>query len=298
MAILCLGEAIVDLICETPVESIGEAESFKPHFGGASANVAMAAARAGAEAALAGGAGEDDWGRWLCGRLESEGVDLRWFSLVPGLDTPMALITFDWSGESSFAVYGEGIEAGLRSLAGRLAEALGSAEALVFGSNTLVGEPERQLTLEARRLALSAGIPVLFDPNLRLHRWREAEQAVSLCRQLSQGAHLVRANREEARLMTGESDPAVAASALCRLGCRLAVVTRGGDGAVMRGEASAEAPGVEVEVASTLGAGDAFMGTLAAGLAATGWIPERAAEALPEAVAASARACTHHGAQP
>ena len=36
---LCLGEALVDLICERPVEALSEAGSFVAHFGGAVANV-------------------------------------------------------------------------------------------------------------------------------------------------------------------------------------------------------------------------------------------------------------------
>ena len=54
--ILCLGEALVDLICERPVRNLGEADSFRPHFGGALANVAVAASRAGGRAAIACGA--------------------------------------------------------------------------------------------------------------------------------------------------------------------------------------------------------------------------------------------------
>ena len=43
---LCLGEALVDLICEQPRRGrLAEADAFVPHFGGAVANVAMVAAR-------------------------------------------------------------------------------------------------------------------------------------------------------------------------------------------------------------------------------------------------------------
>ncbi len=61
--IVCLGEGLVDLICERPIASITEADAFAPHFGGALANVAVAATRAGAQAGLAGAAGDDEWGR-------------------------------------------------------------------------------------------------------------------------------------------------------------------------------------------------------------------------------------------
>jgi sugar/nucleoside kinase (ribokinase family) len=296
VTVLCLGEAIVDMVCEKRISSIEEADSFRPHFGGALANVAVAASRGGAGAALAAGVGDDDWGAWLRVRLEAEGVDLRWFSLLPGVRTPVAFATFDRAGEPSFLVYGEGIEPGLRAFAETLPEALDQSSALVFGSNTLVGEHERAITLRARELALSRGIPVLFDPNLRPRRWKDLDAALDLCRQICEGAFLVRANSEEAVALTGADDPGEAAVALTRFGARLGVVTRGAEGALMRGAAEAEAPAVAVEVVSTLGAGDAFMGTLAAGLATLGWKAERAAEALPAAAEAAGRACTGWGA--
>lgn len=296
MSILCLGEAIVDLLCERRIASIEEADSYRPHFGGALANVAVAARRRGAAVALAGGAGDDPWGRWLRSRLRSEGVDLSWFSLMAGLRTPVAFATFDRDGEPSFQIYGEGIEACVHSVGDRLEEAVGSASALVFGSNTLVGAPERAITLQARRLASDRGIPILFDPNLREHRWTNLDVALGLCRQLCEGAFCVRANEAEARAITGAEDPGTAAREIAALGARIAIVTRGAAGAVIRGAVEAEEDGIEVEVTSTLGAGDSFMGVLAAGLADAGWNPDRADRALARAVRASAEACTHWGA--
>jgi fructokinase len=296
VTVLCFGEAIVDLVCEKHAASIDEADAFRPHFGGALANIAVAARRGGTPVALAGGAGGDEWGRWLRARLGDEGIDLSWFSLVDGLRTPIAFVTFDGDGEPAFQIYGEGIEACVRSVADRLPAAIGGASALVLGSNTLVGEPERALTLQARRLADDAAVPVLFDPNLRLHRWESLDVAIDLCRQLCEGTFCVRANADEARAITGEDDPARAAAELAALGARIAVVTRGASGAVMRGVAEADADGIEVHVVSPLGAGDAFMGALVAGLAAAEWDAARAAEALGSATEAGARACTHWGA--
>ena len=123
MPTVCLGEAIVDLVCERPVADPAEADAFRPHFGGAAGNVAYAAAALGAEVALAGGAGDDPWGRWLRDRLERVGVDLRWFALVAGLATPVALVTSDEGGEPTFAIYGDGIAATIEALSGRVEEA-------------------------------------------------------------------------------------------------------------------------------------------------------------------------------
>ena len=295
--ILCLGEAIVDLVCEHELAEPGEADEFVPHPGGALANVAVAVQRAGADAALLGGVGDDAWGAWLREKLWQERVDVRWLAAVEDLMTPVAFVTFDWEREPSFAVYGEGISAAMRGASAYVEDAIAASEALVFGSNTLVAEPERELTLRARRTARSHGAHVLFDPNLRPNRWRDLSRAVRICREVIDGALVAHANEWEAREITGKSDPAEAASALCDLGAKLGVVTIGREGAVMRGAASAEIDSPKVEVVSPLGAGDAFMGALAAGLAKVGWDPERGAEALPGAVEAGARACTGWGAQ-
>ena len=290
--ILCLGEAIVDLICEREVPSPAAADSFAPRFGGALANVAVAVCRAGGEAALAGGVGDDPWGRWLRDALADEGIGLDSFSFVAGVQTPLALITFDRDREAAFQVYDEGIAATQCSVEPGLANAVAGSEALVFGSNTLVGEAERELTLRARELALERGLPVLFDPNLRPKRWHDLVRARELCLEVCERAFCVRANRAEGEWLTGESDPAAAAGALVERGTEIAVVTRGARGAVARGACEVDQPGVEVEVVSTLGAGDAFMGTLAAGFAAGAWKPGAGPGAVAAAVEAGARACT------
>lgn len=297
MRILLLGEALVDLICERPVSHMKEADAFVPHFGGAVANVAVAAARRGARVALAGGAGDDAWGGWLRERLEGEGVDLDWFGLLPGVLTPVAFVTVDLRGEPSYAIYGDTIEAVIEALQDRLGAAVDGCDALFVTSNTLVGERERALTLRARERALEQGKPVLVDPNLRLHRWREPAQAATEARGLVRDAFLVKCNGEEARLLTGEDEPEAAVEGLLAAGARHAVVTRGPGGAVVRGGGlKLDMPGVPAHPISTVGAGDVFMGTLVAGLAATRFYPPAIAAALSDAVEEGARATERWGA--
>jgi fructokinase len=291
--ILCLGEGLVDMICERPVASLIEADSFAPHFGGALANVAVAARRAGAESALAGAAGADDWGVWLRGRLEAEEVDLRFFELLEGEQTPVAFAWFDALGEPSFQIYGDAVAVAVEAVAPRLEEAIAASSALVFGSTTLATPGEREVTLRARELALERGVRVCFDPNIRPNRWGgDPRPAAEAARGLVAGSYLVRANRDEAMAIAGVDDPRRAAEELAAMGAELAVVTLGAEGALIRGACEAEAPALAVEVRSTIGAGDAFMGALLAGIAAAGWDPSRAEEALAPALDAAAEACT------
>ena len=290
--IVCLGEGLVDLICERPAASITEADAFTPHFGGALANVAVAATRAGAPAGLAGAAGDDEWGRWLRERLEREGVDLRFFELLEGEQTPIAFASFDERGDPSFQIYGDAIKLAVEAVGPRLEPAIAAAGALVYSSTTLATPGEREVTVRARELALASGAKVCFDPNIRPNRWGgEVRPAAEASRALVEGSFLVRANREEAIAIAGVDDPRRAADELAAMGAVLAVVTMGEQGAVVRGACEAELPAPAVEVVSTLGAGDAFMGTLVAGLALRDWEPARAAEALGPALDAAAAAC-------
>ncbi|MFL5871209.1 MAG: carbohydrate kinase family protein [Solirubrobacterales bacterium] len=293
--ILCLGEALVDLICERPVANLTDADSFTPHFGGALANVAVAAARAGADSGLAGAAGDDDWGRWLCRRLESEGVDLRFFELLEGELTPIAFASVDSDGEPSFQIYGDAIASAVEAVAPRLEPAIDAATAFVYSSTTLASPGERKATLRARALALERGVRVCLDPNIRPNRWGgDARPAAAASRALVDGSFVVRTNREEALAIAEVDDPREAASVLAEMGAEVAVVTLGAEGAVIRGAVEAEAPSPQVEVVSTLGAGDAFMGTFVAGLAHLGWDATRAAEALEPALQVAAEACTRY----
>jgi fructokinase len=290
--IVCLGEALVDLICERRPESLAEADAFVPHFGGALANMSVAARRAGAEAALAGAAGDDEWGKWLRDRLEREGVDLSFFELIEGEQTPIAFATFDAEGEPRFQIYGDAITVALEAVAPRLEPAIDAADALVFSSTTLATPGEREVTLRARELALEKGVRVCFDPNLRPNRWDgDGSAAAAASRELIAGSYLVRANDAEATAIAGVDDPRRAAEEIVALGAELAVVTLGSEGAVVRGAVEAELPTRSVDVVSTLGAGDAFMGTMVAGLALRDWDPARAGEALGPALEASADAC-------
>ena len=299
--IVCLGEGLVDLICERRVSSLTEADSFVPHFGGALANVAVHAARVdgAGDVGMAGAVGDDEWGAWLCERLEREGVDLGWFNRLEGEPTPIAFASFDEGGDPSFQIYGDAIEVAVASVGPQLDEIAAAMTALVYSSTTLATPAEREVTLRARELALERSAPICFDPNIRPNRWGgDVEPAARASRELIEGSFLVRANREEAMAIAEVDDPREAADALAALGAELAVVTLAEEGAVIRGACDAELPAPDVPggVVTTLGAGDAFMGTLVAGIAARDWDPSRAREALGPALDAAAEACTKWGA--
>ncbi len=296
--LVCLGEALVDLICPDPVADPSLARRFEVHFGGALANVAIAARQAGAAVALAGGAGADPWGRFIRSRLEREGIDLRFQAELESVPTAFAFATFDGRREPHFDIHGAGIDAAIASLAGREREIADHAGAICFGSNTCVAPGSLAVTRTVRDATTAAGVPLLFDPNLRPGRWDDLDLARERCIEMAAGAKLLRCNLHEARWLSGDhsADAARVADALLGLGPELVVVTAGAAPLAARGICSADVQPPAVAVANPLGSGDVFMGTLAAGLLRSGWAPGSIPALLEDACAAAATACGRLGA--
>ncbi len=295
--ILCLGEAIADLICERRLQGGEYPDRLVPHHGGALPNVAVAAARRGAPVALVGGVGADRWGRWLIEGLAAEGVGTSWIATIEQARTPLAIVLFDSAGEPSFQIYGEHIGPTMQAAAAFLDEAIDSAQALVVGPNTMVGSAEREITRRAVEGARKRGLPVLVDPNHRPTRWSAEGEALGFGRELIAAATVLKCNREEARLFTGEPDPDGAITALTEMGPDLVVVTDRDREIQTAGAAQSTWTPSQVDVVSPLGAGDAFMGSLAAGLSGLDWDLGRAAEVLPGAAADATAVCAHWGAR-
>lgn len=161
----------------------------------------------------------------------------------------------------------------------------------------MVGDDERALTMSARTHALDLALPIVFDPNLRLHRWPSQSHAIEACMAAVPEAFLVKCNAEEARLLTFKSDAEDAAAALLEQGARHVVITLGAGGAILRGGGmKVDVPGVPASPVDTTGAGDVLMGVVLAQLGATGYYPPAIAAALPRAVEEAARATERWGA--
>jgi fructokinase len=267
--VVCLGEALVDLVCEQPVAGLGEAPAFVPRPGGSLANIAVCAARFGARVEMLGGAGDDEWGRWLRERIAAEGVGVERFVLMPDGGTSHAFVAVSPEGEPRFAFYGDPKRPAAYARAD-LDEALaGEPGVLVVGSDTLIGAEERETTLLAAELGRERGWQVLCDPNLRPNRWPDEETMLRCVRELVARSSVVKCNESEAGPLAGRRDARGAASGLLELGPEVAVVTRSARGALLASDGVfEEIPGHPVaRVVDATGAGDCVAGVLAAALA-------------------------------
>ena len=249
---------------------------FARHGGGKGANQAVAAARAGARVRFAGAVGDDDLGAAAIEQLAVEGVDVGAVARLEGEATGVALIAVDRAGRNQIAVAsGANARVGAALVARALeAAALGPGDVVLLGFEV----PDAAVVAGARA-AGAAGARAILNP--------------APARDVPDGAlgHglLLPPNGLEAAALTGETEPAAAARALARRANAPVVVTVGADGALLAdGDGVVEIAAPEVEVVDTTGAGDAFNGVLAAGLAAGAGIEEAARRAV-EAASASVR---------
>ena len=86
-----------------------------------------------------------------------EGIDLSLFELAPEAQTPIELVTVGPDGGPRYELYGDSVVTALAALDARMDEAVQNSAALFFGSGTLVGAEQREITMRARELALSLG---------------------------------------------------------------------------------------------------------------------------------------------
>jgi fructokinase len=270
--IVCLGEALVDFVCERPVSSLVEADFFVPRQGGSLANIAMAASRFSDRVELIGGVGDDQWGLWLHERITTAGVDTSRFDLLRGIQTSHAFVSVDEKGEPAFAFYGDKVRPSVHAGVHLKATITGDDGVLVVGSDSLLGEDEREVTMQAVALAREQGWAVLCDPNLRPNRWDSRDEMVQTISALIAGANVVKLNESEALALSGMISAEAAGEWLMGLGPRAVVVTRGAHGAFVQTPRSVmPIKGVPATAVDSTGAGDSVCGVIAVGMAR--WLP-------------------------
>ncbi len=175
--IVTLGEVVADVYLGDMPSEVEMPFTARP--GGAPANVAVAAAKLGAEAAFVGGVGDDLFGDFILRALESEGVDTSGVGRQPPpARTTLAFVEVSEDGDREFTFYRSVPAADeLLSPDDVKREALLGASFANFGSISLIKEPVRSATLGFAELANEMGIPVAFDVNLREHLWESVEVA-------------------------------------------------------------------------------------------------------------------------
>ncbi|MFD6279091.1 carbohydrate kinase [Streptomyces sp. NPDC060209] len=246
-ALLVIGECVADI-----VRLPGAPDRIHP--GGSPANVAYGLARLGRSTTLLTQLGRDSNGRLIEDHLASAGV--RVLTDGSGDPTPAATVDLDDAGR---ATYGFEITWTL----GPVEEPVEPPRHVHTGSIATALEPGAGTVLDLVR-SHRAAATVSYDPNVRPELMGDRARAVLRAERFVGLSDVVKASDEDLRWLYPDETPEEAAGRWLRSGPAVVLVTRGAGGATAFLPGSAVSIGAPpVQVADTVGAGDAFMsGTL------------------------------------
>jgi len=267
--VVCLGEVLTDFVALDSAVPLQQATNFHRAAGGAPANVAAALARLGIHVAFIGKVGGDAFALSLRETLATVGVDVRGLLEAPTARSALAFVGSDGHGGREFVFYHQGMADTLLRPEEVDRDLIANAGIFHFGSVTLAAEPSRTATAAAARWAREHGCLVSFDPNVRLEVWDSPRQALDSMIEMLSIVDVVKVSSDELTFLTDTSDASAACRVLRAHGPTVAIVTQGGGGCYYQTvTASGHVAGIPVESVDSLGAGDAFVAGLLAGLSA------------------------------
>ncbi|MBC7510319.1 MAG: carbohydrate kinase [Ferruginibacter sp.] len=261
--ILCIGEALMDMICTDKGKSLAEGNNFLKKTGGAPTNVAAAIAALGGKVSLAAKVGNDPFGQQLIDEMNSFGVDTKLMLKDPHHFTTLAFVSLMEDGERDF-VFSRGAD-------GELSEAdieqinLDEIAIIHFGSATGFLPGPLQLAYKSLlQKALAKNIFISFDPNYRHLLFKGNTQTfIDQSWYFLSHCNFFKVSDEEAMLLTGTNTLEAATNSLLEKTTAIFTITLGKDGTLLgynKGTSVVES--IPVKPVDTTGAGDAFVGAV------------------------------------
>jgi ribokinase len=282
-----VGSLNIDLVAYAKrMPSAGETvigERFQMGFGGKGANQAVMAARLGARVSMVGAVGDDVYAQMTIDNLGRQGVDSAFVARVSG-SSGVAPIWVEPDGTNRIIVVpGANDEVEPDHAA--------AAIAAMDQVDVVIGQLEipQRVTLAAFRVARDRGAVTILNP----------APAATVDPELLEASHWLIPNETEfatlARLAWFDPVDDVQVRVFAELYSPRVVLTLGARGAAfLTADGSVERlPAITVQAVDTTGAGDAFVGAFAVGLAAG--LNERAAVRL--GLACASDSVTRHGTQ-
>jgi len=263
MKVLCIGEALIDMICTDVNLSLSNGQHFLKKAGGAPANVAAAIAVLGGEVSMAAKVGDDPFGLHIISLLEEMGVDTNLLIKDPAHFTTFAFVSLMKDGERDF-YFNRGADKEL-SLNDLASLNLKEYQIVHFGSATaFLPGPLQQTYLELLAKAKQESCLISFDPNYRhLLFQNNSAYFISQCGHFIEQCDIFKLSDEEALLITGCETVSLAAAALRKKTRAIFTITLGKEGTLLCiGDHLEIIESIVIQAVDATGAGDAFVGAV------------------------------------
>lgn len=261
--ILCIGEALIDMICTDKGKPLSEGQNFLKKPGGAPTNVAAAIAALGGSVELAAKVGTDPFGKHLVDVMKSFGVSTKWMLQDENYFTTFAFVSLMENGERDF-YFNRGAD-------GQLTKEeidkinLDEFSIVHFGSATgFLPGPLQAAYLALLQKALLKNIFISFDPNYRHLLFKNTTLAfIDQTWNFLGHCHFYKMSDEEALLITGTETLNDAVDIFLKRNKAVFAITLGKDGTLLgMNNKTTIIPSIKVNPVDTTGAGDAFVGAV------------------------------------
>ncbi|MEV7971560.1 sugar kinase [Cellulomonas sp. NPDC089187] len=260
--LLCAGEVLAEMVAQQVDQdplAVGQWDG--PFPSGAPAIFADQAALCGAEVAVLGRVGDDDFGRVCLNRLRQDGVDVSAITVDPERSTGVAFVRYRSDGSRSFLFHVADAAAGAFTVPDPRAAVAGMDCLHLMGSSAFSAQAVTHLgrLFDAAR---AAGVRVSVDPNVRVEMLTDPAHRAEL-RRWTEGAQYVLASEGELEALFDGRDRDACVAELLAGAAELVVIKQGSRGALLhsRDGAVIRVPGISVVEVDATGAGDCFGGT-------------------------------------
>ncbi len=263
--ILCIGEALIDMICTNKGQSLNNGENFLKKPGGAPTNVAAAIAALGGKVDLAAKVGNDPFGNHLIDVMQNFGVNTKYMLQDANYFTTLAFVSLMENGERDF-VFSRGADGQLSN--NDIASININDYSIVhFGSATgFLPGPLQDTYKNLLQQALANNCFVSFDPNYRHLLFPSIENTNSFIEQswyFLKHCHIFKLSDEEAMLLTKTTTLDEAVNNLLQNTTAIFAITIGAQGTLFGYKGNTTiVPSIAITPTDTTGAGDAFVGAL------------------------------------
>src|SRR6478736_1910658 len=261
--ILCIGEALIDMICTDKGSSLSDGNNFLKKPGGAPTNVAAAIAALGGEVELAAKVGNDPFGKNLIQVMQGFNVSTKWMLQDNNYFTTFAFVSLMEDGERDF-IFNRGADGEL-SRAEIEAIDLDEFSIIHFGSATgFLPGPLQAAYQGLLQKALQKNLFISFDPNYRHLLFRNNIQTfIDQSWNFLESCNFFKVSEEEAILITGSATLTDAVKILNQKTNAIFAITIGKEGTMLSiNQEIIIVPSIHVKVVDTTGAGDAFVGAV------------------------------------
>lgn len=238
--------------------------------GGDTSNAAIAAARMGASVGYVTAVGEDTFGADFLDLWRREGVDTSAVKRDPASPTGIYFVSHTERGHE-FSYYRAGSAASRMTPADLPMDYIRGAKVFhASGISQAIGASACDAVFAAMEAARAAGVTVSYDTNLRLKLWPLA-RARAITHAAMELADLALPGLDDARQLTGLTEPEAICDHYLRLGCKVVALTLGTDGTLVATPDRRERVPVHVvKAVDATGAGDTFDGAFLAEWVLTG----------------------------